>query len=72
MERYLNIDGDSGVSGYEIGVDFIRVQFSSGSIYLYTYVSAGQDKIEQMKVLAQTGNGLNAFINTHARKSYVR
>jgi hypothetical protein len=72
MERYLNIDGDSGVSGYEIGVDFIRVQFRSGSIYLYTYVSAGQDKIEQMKVLAQTGNGLNAFINTHARKSYVR
>ena len=72
MERYLNIDGDSGVSGYEIGVDFIRVQFSSGSIYLYTYVSAGQDLIEQMKVLAKTGNGLNAFINTHARKSYVR
>jgi hypothetical protein len=37
MEHYLNIDGDSGVSGYEIGVDFIRVQFSTGSIYLYTY-----------------------------------
>ena len=72
MERYLNIDGDSGVSGYEIGVDFIRVQFSTGAIYLYTYASAGQDKIEQMKVLAQTGNGLNAFINTHARRSYVR
>jgi hypothetical protein len=72
MERYLNIDGDSGVSGYEIGVDFIRVQFSTGSIYLYTYVSAGQDKIEQMKVLAQTGNGLNAFISTRARRLYAR
>jgi hypothetical protein len=72
MERYLNINGDSGVSGYEIGVDFIRVQFSTGSIYLYTYVTAGQDKIEQMKVLAKTGSGLNAFINTHARKLYVR
>jgi hypothetical protein len=72
MEHYLNIDGDSGVSGYEIGVDFIRVQFSTGSIYLYTYSSAGQDKIEQMKVLAQTGNGLNAFISTRARRLYAR
>jgi hypothetical protein len=72
MEHYMNIDSDSGVSGYEIGVDFIRVQFSTGAIYLYTYASAGQDKIDQMKELAQMGNGLNAFINTSVRRSYAR
>jgi len=41
MERYKNIDGDSGVTGYEVGADFIRVQFSTGAVYLYTYESAG-------------------------------
>lgn len=72
MEHYMNIDGDSGVSGYEIGIDFIRVQFSTGSIYLYTYDSAGQDKIDRMKVLARMGDGLNSFINTSARRLYAR
>jgi hypothetical protein len=72
MERYKNIDGDSGVSAYEIGGDFIRVQFSTGATYLYTYTSAGQANIEQMKVLAQKGDGLNSFINTTVRKLYAR
>ncbi|AFY60229.1 hypothetical protein [Synechococcus sp. PCC 6312] len=72
MEPYKNIDGDSGVSAYEIGTDFIRVQFSSGAIYLYTYTSAGEANIEHMKVLARQGNGLNSFINTNVRKLYER
>ena len=72
MERYMNIDGDSGVAGYESGADFIRVQFSDGSVYLYTYASAGSQAIEQMKALAAAGRGLNAFINTNAKKSYAR
>lgn len=55
MERYTNRGGDSGVVGYEIGNDFIRVQFSDGSIYLYTYASAEASNIEQMKKLARNG-----------------
>ena len=72
MERYRNLDGDSGVAGYEIGADFIRVQFSDGSVYLFTYASAGAHNIERMKVLAAAGDGLNAFINTNVKKSYAR
>jgi hypothetical protein len=72
MERYANLGGNSGVVGYEIGHDFIRVQFSDGSIYLYTYTSAGANNIEQMKKLAQSGQGLNAFIIKNARKAYAR
>jgi hypothetical protein len=72
MERYLNINGDSGVVAYEIGDDFIRVQFSDGSMYLYTVVSAGYGNIERMKQLARAGDGLNAFINTHVPKAYAR
>ena len=72
MERYKNIDGDSGVAGYESGADFIRVQFSDGAVYLYTYASAGSQAIEQMKAQAAAGRGLNAFINTTVKKSYAR
>jgi hypothetical protein len=42
MERYKNLGGDSGVVAYEIGADSIKVGFSDGSLYLYTYGSAGQ------------------------------
>lgn len=30
MERYKDINGDSGVIAYECGTDYIRVQFSTG------------------------------------------
>lgn len=72
MERYKDINGDSGVVGYEYGADYIRVQFSTGSIYLYTYGSAGSHNIEYMKTLARKGDGLNAYINTNVRKMYAR
>ena len=72
MERYLDIDNDSGVIMYECGPDYIRVKFSTGAIYHYTYASAGRDKIEHMKVLARSGNGLNSYINRHAKKLYER
>lgn len=71
MKRYMDINGDSGVYGYEIGADYIKAQFKDGSIYTYTYLSAGRDKVEAMKVLAESGNGLNSFINKYARKLYA-
>lgn len=72
MEIYKDLDGDSGVAAYEIGPDFIRVQFSTGSVYLYTYGSAGVHNIEHMKQLAKSGEGLNSFITTNVRKAYAR
>jgi hypothetical protein len=42
MERYRNIGGDSGVSAYEIGTDYIRVKFSgTGRTYTYSYRKEG-------------------------------
>lgn len=72
MERYKNIDGDSGVVEYENGADYIRVKFSTGAVYLYTNGSAGSQNIETMKALAKSGNGLNKYINTNARKLYAK
>ena len=71
MERYKNLGGDSGVSAYEIGDDFVKVQFNDGSLYLYNYQSAGSDNIEQMKQLAIDGRGLNNFIGRIVKKRYA-
>lgn len=72
MERYRDINGDSGVFAYDAGADFIRVQFRDGSVYLYTEASAGAASIAQMKRFAAAGDGLNAFINTRVRRAYAR
>jgi hypothetical protein len=72
MERYRDIEGDSGVLAYEPSRDFIRDQFKDNSVYLYTYASAGSHNIERMKSLAAAGDGLNAFINTNVKKAYAR
>jgi hypothetical protein len=52
MEQYKNLSGDSVVAAYETGSDFIRIQLSDSSVYLYTCVSAGSANIEHMKRLA--------------------
>ncbi len=72
MQPYRDIDGDSGVTRYEIGADFMRVEFRHIHVYLYTYESAGSANIEQMKRLAVAGEGLATFINAHVRDLYAR
>ena len=71
MEQYKDINGNSGVLYYEIGYDYIIVQFKTGASYTYTYSSAGQENVEIMKRLAKTGDGLNSFINKHVKMLYV-
>ena len=71
MERYRNSGGDSGVYAYEISSDYIRVKFSGTSrTYTYSYSKAGRSHVEQMKVLAQSGSGLNSYINKHVKFLY--
>lgn len=72
MEVYNNNNGDSGVSGYEIGGNYIWVQFTTGSVYEYTNSSAGENNIETMKNLALSGRGLNGFINSYVKFKYSR
>ena len=72
MERYKNLGANSGIIAYEIDDQSITVEFQDGSVYLYTYDSAGAENIERMKKLAIAGEGLNSFINTtpSVRKGY--
>jgi hypothetical protein len=67
MKPYRDTNGDSGVEAYDYGNDWIDVRFGAGSTRNYRYESAkiGQSHIETMKRLADAGDGLNAYINTH-------
>lgn len=71
MERYRNIGGDSGISAYEIGTDYIKVKFSGTfRTYTYSYRKAGSSHVENMKRLAQSGSGLNSYINRYVKNLY--
>ena len=73
MEKYKNLGGNSNVSAFEIGPDYIKVRFNTeGSVYTYSNQSAGASHITRMKQLAQSGHGLNSYIQTHVRNNYVR
>lgn len=58
------------IAGYDIGDDYIKVYFNSGQDYTYSYQSAGKDNVDEMKSLAQSGNGLNGFINSVVKYNY--
>ena len=70
MLQYANYGGNSTIAGYEIEPTRIRVMFSNGSLYSYSYASAGRCNVEQMKKLAQSGYGLNTFIMQNVRNRY--
>jgi len=70
MQTYRNLSGVSGVAAYEIGSDYIKVEFKDGMTYVYTHRSAGEQKIEEMKKLALNGSGLNTYINKYAKHDY--
>ena len=61
--KYNDIDNDSNVDEFEIGEDYIIVQFLDGSSYTYTNTSSGSRHVEEMKRLANAHDGLNAYIN---------
>lgn len=73
MQRYVDRDNDSGVVGYEIAATSITVWFEDAAkSYTYSYSRAGISHVEQMKRLAQSGDGLNAYINHNVKFKYDR
>lgn len=71
MQPYQNSSGSSNIDSYEIGDNYVRVGFSNGDVYVYTNDSAGEEVVNQMKSIAQSGNGLNGFINKYAKDGYA-
>jgi hypothetical protein len=66
MKPYKNRNGNSGITHYETGKDFIRIRFTgSPRIYMYTNTITGSIHIRKMKALAEKGIGLSAYISQH-------
>lgn len=73
MQKYLNRNGNSNVECYEIGNTYIDVCFfGTPKTYRYSYTSAGQYHVEQMKILARNGCGLNSYIMRNVRFAYEK
>lgn len=72
MTEYQNYGGNSNVIAYELGDDYIDVQFADYSVYRYSYRSAGVNNVEEMKERALSGAGLNSYIMRYCRTLYER
>lgn len=73
MVPYKNLNRNSAVESFEILDSYIRVKFyNSNKVYTYSYQSANRQHIENMKILAIKGKGLNSYINKYVRNLYVR
>jgi len=66
MKAYQNLSGNSGVTHYKTGKDFIEVMFrDKPDIYIYSYTKTGKEHVDRMKILAMRGRGLSAYITQH-------
>lgn len=71
MEIYKNIGRDSNVTHYEISDTYVSVKFrGTAKIYQYSYRKAGKFHVDNMKLLAKNGKGLNAYINRNVKFLY--
>lgn len=71
MQPYRDPSGNSGVTHYETGDDYIMVKFLEDKPpYRYSYASAGKQHVNRMKTLAAAGRGLGTYISQHAHDRY--
>lgn len=71
MPQYGNTGRDSGILSYEYDSNSITVVFKHGGAYRYSS-GISSAHLSEMKRLADRGEGLNAYINTHpdVKKGY--
>ncbi len=66
MKTYTDLNGDSGILEYDYGDDWIRIQFKRGGTYEYRSSGIGSSHLAMMKSLADSGDGLNTYINKNS------
>jgi hypothetical protein len=73
MKKYGNKSGNSGVTLYEIGDDFIYVVFAGSSQrYKYSHTRPGIPNVNKMKLLAESGKGLSTYISRYVKNKYEK
>jgi hypothetical protein len=71
MQEYKDLSGNSGVTRYECGNDYIDIEFRGEKIYRYDYTKPGEVHVEKMKQLALSGEDLATYINQNVRKNFA-
>ena len=71
MERYLNKDGNSGVSEYRINDYSIELIFNkSNVVYTYNEIKPGKTYVDEMKRLAKDGRVLSTYVSQVVKDNY--
>jgi hypothetical protein len=71
VEKYKDLNGNSGISAFEIGRDYIMIEFKDGGRYLYNYSQPGIREVEEMKKYTLKGRELATYINQNVRERYA-
>jgi hypothetical protein len=70
---YSKLSGDSGVVAYDIGDDFIKIQFRHNrKVYVYDSAKPGWSHVQQMQRLATAGRGLSTYISQQVGKNFSK
>ena len=75
MEKYSNKSGDSGITHYKIGKDYITILFKNKlDKYIYSTAKIDKKHITKMKQLALSGKGLSSYISQHpeVKENYIK
>lgn len=72
MHKYPNLSGNSCITDYQIGDNYIIVFLNKGSAYAYTYSTAGVTHVETMKSHALLGRGLCTYIKENLKPKHAR
>jgi hypothetical protein len=70
LNKYKDLSGSSGVTGYKSVPNGIILQFKHKELYLYDNSKPGKRHVEQMKILAERGKGLTTYVNQNIRSNY--
>jgi hypothetical protein len=66
VKAYKDLSGQSGVTHYFWGKDYLAVKFKGkAQVYVYTEDNCGKKHIAHMKKLATSGKGLSTYISQH-------
>jgi hypothetical protein len=71
MQRYKNLDGDSGGVAYELGGHSLKLRFRGGDIYLQDEKTPGRGALARTQALPLVGRGLSTYISRYVRDKYA-
>lgn len=71
MQPYKDLSGTSGIVQYEIGDNYIDLEFRGGKVYRYDDAKPGAEHVLKMKELAASGADLATYVNQHVRKNFA-